>query len=204
MASETDLLNDALSQIGEVSIGSINDGTVNANYCLALYPPLLDSILRSHHWNFSLTRVSLSADVAAPVYEYAYAYTLPSDCLKVVAYAGGQTSTASTWLYDGVRTQPLPFKIEGRKLYSNEGVVYIQYVARKTNPSEWDALFYQVVATWLASKLAMAITKDARKSNALLQQAVTVLLPMALAVDGQEGSVEPFVTDDLLWGRALG
>jgi len=31
-----------------------------------------------------------------------------------------------------------------------------------------------------------------------------VLLPMALAVDGQEGSVEPFVTDDLLWGRALG
>lgn len=203
MATETDLLNDALSQIGEVSIGSINDGTVNANYCLALYPALLDSILRSHHWNFALTRVALSPDVTAPVYEYAYAYTLPSDCLKLVAYAGGNTSTPTLWLYDGIRVHPLPFKVEGRKLYSNEGLVYIQYIARKSNPSDWDALFYQVVATWLASKLAMAITKDARKSNALLQQAVTVLLPMAVAVDGQEGSVEPFQTDDLLWGRSL-
>ena len=203
MPSETDLLNDALSQIGEVSIGSISDGTTNADYCQALYPALLDSILRSHHWNFALTRVALSADVDTPVYEFAYQYTLPADCLKVVAYAGGDTSTVTMWYSEGYRAHPLPFKIEGRKLYSNDGVVYIQYLARKTNPAEWDALFYQVVATWLASKLAMAITKDAKKSNALLQQAVTVLLPMALAVDGQEGSIEPFHTDDLLWGRSL-
>lgn len=203
MASETDLLNDALSQIGEVGIGSINDGTVNANYCLALYPPLLDSIMRGHHWNFALTRVALSADVDTPVYEFAYQYTLPADCLKVVQYAGGNTSTVTTWYSEGYRAQPLPYKIEGRKLLSNDGLVYIQYIARKTNPAEWDGLFYQVVATWLASKLAMAITKDARKSNALLQQAVTVLLPMATAVDGQEGSIEPFQTDDLLWGRFL-
>lgn len=203
MSGETDLLNDALSQIGEVSIGSINDGTVNANHCLALYPALLDAILRSHHWNFAITLVALSPDVTAPVYEYAYAYTLPSDCLKVIAYAGGQTTTPILLIANGIPSQPLPFKIVGRKLYSNEGVVYIQYIARKSNPSDWDALFYQVVSTWLASKLAMAITKDARKSNALLQQAVTVLLPMALAVDGQEGSIEPFYTDDLLWGRSL-
>lgn len=203
MATETDLLNDALSQIGEVSIGSINDGTVNAYYCKALYPALLDSILRSHHWNFALTRVSLAADVTGPVYEYAYAYTLPSDLLKLVAYAGANTSTTITWTEGGVRAYPMPYKVEGRKLYSNEGTVYIQYIARKSNPSDWDALFYQVVSTWLASKLAMAITKDARKSSTLLQQAVTVLLPMALAVDGQEGSIEPFQTDDLLWGRSL-
>lgn len=203
MPSETDLLNDALSQIGEVGIGSIDDGTTNANYCKTLYPALLDSILRSHHWNFALKRMSLAQDVTAPVYEYNYAYTLPSDLLKLVAYAGANTSSSVMWWVDGVRVSPLPYKVEGRKLYSNEGTVWIQYISRVTNPSEWDALFYQVVATWLASKLAMAITKDARKSGTLLQQAVTVLLPMALAVDGQEGSTEPFITDDLLWGRSL-
>jgi len=201
--TETDLLNDALSQIGEVGIGSIDDGTTNANYCKTLYPALRDSILRSHHWNFAMVRVSLAQDVTPPVYEYAYSYTVPSDLLKLVAYAGGNTSTSTIWTADGMRAVQLPFKVEGRKLYSNDGTVWIQYVARVTNPSLWDALFYQTVSTWLASKLAMAITKDARKSSALLKQAMTVLLPMALAVDGQEGSVEPFQTDNLLWGRWL-
>jgi len=201
MPSQTDLLNDALSQIGEVGITAMDDGTTNATYCLTLYPALLDAILRSHHWNFALKRVSLAADVTGPVYEFAYAYTLPSDLLKLVAYAGG--ATASTVLTNVDGNSPMRFKVEGRKLYSNEATVYIQYIARISNPSEWDALFYQTVSTWLASKLAMAITKDARKSATLLQQAVTVLLPMALAVDGQEGSIEPFITDDLLWGRSL-
>jgi hypothetical protein len=62
-------------------------------------------------------------------------------------------------------------------------------------------MFYQVMASWLASKLCMAITKDVKLSTGLLGQARDILLPIATAVDGQEGSVEPYVVDDLLWGR---
>ena len=91
--------------------------------------------------------------------------------------------------------------MEGRKIYTNDGNVKIRYLRRVENPDEWDGLFYQVVATWLASKLSMAITKDAKMSAALMSSAVNVLLPLALAVDGQEDSVEPFFVDNLIVGR---
>ncbi len=39
------------------------------------------------------------------------------------------------------------------------------------------------------------------KAVDLLTMAERILWPLALAADGQEGSVEPQVVDDLLWGR---
>jgi hypothetical protein len=203
MADETDLLNDALSQCGASPITSISDGSINANHCQRFYPPLRDALLRMHHWNFALKWVQLAQDVTPPVAQFAYAYTLPSDCLKVINYGGSATAISSLSLIfpdSGIRVVTR-YKIEGRKLVSNDGTVYIQYLRRVTNPDEWDGLFYQVLSTWLASKLAMAITKDIKLSMGLLSQARDILLPLATASDGQEGSIEPYVVDDLLWGR---
>lgn len=202
MADETDLLNDALGQFGATTITSISDGSINANHCLRFYPSLRRALLRAHHWNFALKWVQLAQDVTPPTAGFAYAYTLPADCLKVVNYGGtAPTTSAIALVYpdSGIRVITR-YKIEGRKLVSNDGTVYIQYLRDVTNPDEWDGLFYQLVATWLASKLCMAIAKDAKLSFALFQQAQAMLMT-ATAVDGQEGSIEPYVVDDLLWGR---
>jgi len=203
MASETDLLNDSLGQIGALPVTAIDDGSVNANYCLRFYPTLRDSIIRSHHWNFALKWQQLSPDVTGPIADFAYAYTLPPYCLKVIDYGGNLPSTPPI-----VLTLPDPFyrylaryKIEGRKLVSNDGTAFIHYLRRVTNPDEWDPLMYQATAMWLASKLASAITKDLKLSNALLTQATQILMPLAMSVDGQEGSIEPYLVDDLIWGR---
>jgi len=145
----------------------------------------------------------LAQDTVAPLFGFAFAYTLPPDILKVTDYGGTNPSTTAVALsvLTGEIQNRVFYKIEGRKLLSNDGKAFIQYIRRVTNPDEWDPLFYQVVTTQLASKLALAITKDPKKAAQLLEMAVTVLLPQALAVDGQEGSVEPFVVDDLTWGR---
>jgi len=200
MPSEVDLLNDALSQIGASPIVSIDDGSVSANHCQRLYPALRDALIRSHHWNWAMTRVELAQDAIPPVTEFAFSYTLPADCLKIVEFAGSNLRTPdSIPLLDthGV----FLYKVEGRKLVTDYGTALIVYLARVTNPDLWDPLFYQVVATWLASKLASAIIKDDRKSSELLSKAVTVLMPLATAVDGQEGSVQPMISDSLTWGR---
>ena len=199
MPSETDCLNDALGQIGAARITAIDDGSSNANFCQTFYPALRDGLIRSAHWNFAMTRVELAQDVTAPLFEFAYSYGLPSDLLKVVEYNGANTDTTQLFIFG--RQVVSRYRVEGRHLLTNDGTVKLVYLRRVTNPDEWDALFYQVVTTWLASKLAFAITKDERKSSALLTQAINVLLPTALAVDGQENSVEPFRTDELLWGR---
>lgn len=199
MPSQTDVLNDALSQIGATVITGIDDGSINANHCKRMYPALLDDLLRSHHWNFAMRRAVLVADAAAPLFEFAFSYTLPTDSLKIVEYNGASLDTTNLSLFES--TTVSRYKIEGRKLLTNDGEVKIVYVARVTDPNVWDSLFYQVVAGWLASKLASAITKDARMARDLLQNTLSLLLPMALAVDGQEGTVEPFRADDLLRGR---
>lgn len=199
MASETDLLNDALGMIGASSISAIDEGSTNANWCQIFYPTLRDSLLRSHHWNFALTRVELSQDLATPAYEFAFSYTLPPDCLKVVEYVGG-TTTSTAYLVDS-QSVIKRYRIEGRKLLTNDGVVSIRYIQRVEDPDQFDPIFYQVLATHLASKLAMAILKDGKLALSLMEMATQLLLPIATAVDGQEDSVEPFQVDDLTWGR---
>ncbi len=202
MPSETDLANDALGMIGASAITSISDGSTNANYCLRFYPALRDGRLASHHWNFALTWVQLSPDVTGPIAGYAYAYTLPPDCLKVVNYGGTFTSYPSSFISANAPywRNLVSYKIEGRKLVSNDATAYVQYIRRITNPDEWAPLFYQGLSKELASKLAMAIPKDAKLAMALMQLAEQSFAT-AMAVDGQEGSTEPYVIDDLIWGR---
>lgn len=198
MPSETDLLNDSLGQIGAARITAIDDGSVNANHCQTFYPALRDSRLRSHHWKFSKTRVELAQDATPPLFEFAFAYTLPANSLKIIEYNGANLDTSNLSLFEAAAL--FRFKIEGRKLLTNDGVVKIVYLARVTDPNVWDGLFYQGLTAELASKLASAIAKDDKKSLALLQKAEH-LFSIAMAVDGQEGSVEPFRVDNLLWGR---
>lgn len=204
MPSETDLLNDALGQIGATPITAIDDGTVNANHCQRFYPTLRDGLLRTAHWNFAMKRVELAQEAVAPAFEFAYSYALPGDpyCLKVVEYNGDNPATGDgTDLTLLEARQLTKWRVEGRKLLTNDGTVKIVYVARITNPDEWDPIFYQLVSTWLAAKLANAIAKDNAMAKALLAQAVEILLPFAAAVDGQEGSVHPMAVTDLIDGR---
>lgn len=190
MPSVTDLLNDSLGQIGANTITAIDDGSHEANVCSALYPALLDSILRGHTWNFALTRVQLAQDAVAPVFGYTYAYSLPTDCLRIVEYNGALTAYG-----------PRRYKIEGRKLLTNDTSAYIRYIARVTDPNVWDAMFYQCVACWLASKLADAIPHDTKKAESLLQRAEQVLLPNAMAVDSQEEPLQKIPSRSLTIGR---
>lgn len=199
MAAETDFLNDALGQIGATRISNIDDGTENANHCLTFWPPLRKALLRSHHWNFAEARAQLALNVTAPAFEFSFSYALPSDLLKLKSYNSYAVNVYNfddpgPWMF----TQ---FKVEGRNLYTNDSSVLIVYVKDVADPNQWDALFYQAASTWLASKLALAIPKDAKMSANLLTMATGMLLPLALAVDGQEGPIQPLQSNDLIWGR---
>ncbi len=200
--SETDLFNAALGLVGASPIRSAGDGSQSSNLCLRFYTPLRNGLFRTARWNFAERRAQLAQLAQAPAFEFSYAYQLPADCVRVWEYNGAGVTASSSSLYyqTGVRHVPL-FKIEGRTLVSHDSQAFIIYTQKINNPSEWDPLFYQVVETWLASKLAAAIPKDMRKSAELLNQAVQVLLPFALAADGQEGSLAPFIADALTWGR---
>ena len=60
MATEVSICSNALRQLGDDPITSLTDDTERARLCNALYPDARDSVLRSHPFNFSITRASLT------------------------------------------------------------------------------------------------------------------------------------------------
>jgi len=197
--SETDLLNEALVTVGATRISAIDDGSINANHCQTFYPTTRDALLRMHHWNFATGRAQLSASVTPPLFEYTFAYPLPADFLKMREYNSNPVNSGGYIWWEGQWVSR--YVIESGSLLTNDTPVYILYTKRVVDPNIFDALFYQVLATWMASKLALAITKDHKKASDLLSMAMNLLLPSALSVDGQEGTVVPLISDSLTWGR---
>ncbi len=199
MPSQTDLLNESLARIGALRIGAIDDGSINANFCQTMYPGTRTALLRMHHWNFATARASLNLNVEVPPFEFQYSYKLPADWLKMREYNGGPVNTVGLTFWQGQWWAR--YVIEDKNLLSNDTSAFIVYTKEVVDCNQWDSLFYQTCVTMLAAKLADAIPKDSKKSNALLHEAMTLWLPAALAADGQEGTVIPFVTDELTRGR---
>jgi hypothetical protein len=201
MASETDFLNNALGMAGTRRISSIDENTVEAGWCRTYYPSLRRATQRMANWKFNGARLQLTLDSTAPAFGMAYSFSLPSTLLKLRVYNGIQLNIAfvddpTLWQFQGGS-----WRIEGRRLYANDAAVFIEYNQDVSNPDLWDALYYEMLAAWLASKLSLAISKDTSLAKSLLEQAMGTWMPMALAVDGQEQSVPIYQSDNLVWGR---
>ena len=199
-ASEADLLNGALARIGAVRIVSIDDAVTTARWCKTLYPPLRRRAFSMHFWTFAEWRDQLAQVTPKPEFEFAFAYSLPADFIRIKEYNGALVDlSAVDPLYQFQITGR--YKIEDQFLYTNDGEVKIVYTRDVENPARWSGFFFEFVKVYLASELCYAINKDDRKASALLQEALTVHLPMAAAVDSQQGTITPYRSDDLIWGR---
>lgn len=200
MASETDLLNDALGQAGLPSITSLSaPNEPNAQWCRTFYPETRRGFLRAYRPNFSHARAQLQANATPPPFEFTTAWDLPANYLMLITYNGGATTAAN--MDPDWRGVPVSWKIEGGQILSNDPVALIKYVKDQPNTLLWDPLCCQVVAAILSSKLIAAVWKDITKSQAKMKEAMELWLPMATAADGQSNSTEPFVVDDLTHGR---
>jgi hypothetical protein len=85
MATETELVNSALRKIGAQRILDIADEVPSAGIASDVLTQERDYLLRSHNWNFAITRRKLSRLSDAPPFEFEYAFTTPSDCMRIVS-----------------------------------------------------------------------------------------------------------------------
>ena len=162
MASVVDICNSALNLLGASTISALTDDSKNARLCNQRYEPVRNRIFRSHAWNCLTKRVQLALDSAAPVVEYANQYTLPSDCLRVLKVHTGAT--------DSIETQ-IDYKVEGRKIKTNEGTIYLIYVALITDPNIYDTYLQETISHQLAADLAYAVTNNATLANNYMTRA---------------------------------
>ena len=162
MASTVDMCNSALNLLGASTISSLTEDTKNARLCNQRFEPIRDRVFRSHNWNCLIIRVQLAQDSTAPVVEYSYAYTLPTDCLRVLKIHNGST--------DSIKSA-LDYKIEGRKVVTDETTIYLVYIALITDPNEFDSYLREAISHQLAADICYAITNNSTLANNYMTRA---------------------------------
>lgn len=182
-ASEVAIVNRALSYLGAQTVISLDDGTANSERMKAQLPSTRDAVLRSYPWNCATRRVLLPALSTAPAFEFARAYQLPADCLRVIA-------TEDDVLYN------VKWRIEGRALLTDAGApLALRYIAQITDPSQLDAMLADAISARLAADLCFAITQNASLVQAMSQMAENLHM-RARRIDAREASQDEVVRAD--------
>lgn len=189
MASTVDICNRALQKLGAERIISLTQNSTSARACNLAYESVRDAELRAHAWNFAIKRVQLAADAAAPSYGYDYAYTLPSDCLRLLPNDHNE----------GV--YPRDWKVEGRKILTNESApLKIRYIRRITDTTQYDATFVEALASRMAIEMCEELTQSNSKRQ-LAQDEYRAAIREARKMNAFENPPVEQQTDDWLTAR---
>ena len=179
MASAVDIANSALNLLGASTISAFTDDSKNARLINQRYENVRNRVFRSHAWNCLHKRVQLAQNSTAPVIEYTYAYALPSDCLRVLKVHNGTTDSIQS---------AIDYKLEGRNIVTDEGTVYLIYVALDTDPNNYDSYLQESISHQLAADLCYAITNNATLANNYMVRA-DERLREARFIDATENSL---------------
>jgi len=194
MPSVVDICNEAMDLLGAATITSLTENSKEARLCNRRFDTVRDAVLRSHPWNTAVTRAEIARDSTAPAFGFTYQYTMPTDpyCLRVLSFWNSNVDNEVA-AYDS----QVMYKIEGRKILSNEGTCKITYIGRVTDTEQFDPMLSNTIAHRLAAETAYAITGSttvAQQMQALYEQR----LREARSMDGMEGYPDKIIADDFV------
>jgi hypothetical protein len=159
--------------IGASNIISLTEDSRAARVCNQRFEFVRDAVMRAHPWNCLIVRTSLAADSDTPAFEFDHQHTLPTDpyCLRVLRPQDPDTV----------------FRVEGRKIISSTTPFKMIYVARITDPNEYDQLLIESIAARLAADVSYALVNSASLSQMLMAMYESKLSE-ARFVDATEGT----------------
>lgn len=152
MPGRIDIVNMALTRLGEKPIAALTEDTELADIVEANYEGVLDSLLCEHDWSFAKKKVQLARLAVAPVNEWAYAYQLPADRIGPPLNIYDSTGT-------GIRPAGDYEVFGGDQVHTDYETVVAEYPFRP-DESLLPPMFVQALADRLAHKLALSITDD--------------------------------------------
>lgn len=178
MASEVDIVNIALSHLGDTAnVSSIDppEGSAQAQHCARFYPIARDALLEMHTWSFATKRIVLPL-LSDSLEQWKYVYQAPSDALNLIAVLAPDamddysqdlpvpyTQVGIVNTGQGLYT-PQPFEVETLQdgtsvIYSNQEDATLRYTVKITDTTKFSPLFTSALTHLLASYLAGPILK---------------------------------------------
>ena len=168
MASQVEVVNAALTLLGEARITSIDDDVKAARESKALLDINRDSLMAGYNWSFAMARASLIASADAPAFGYDNEFPLPSNpyCLRILQ-VGDTFVGVDMANYRSSSTEE--FQIEGRSILTNMSApLHLRYVRRVTDTAQWSPNFVKAFAAYMAVDLAEPLTQsDTKRGRAL-------------------------------------
>lgn len=181
MATSVSICSNALLALGVSPIADFNEATDRARICANLYPTLRNEVLRAHTWKSAVARVQLSPLADVPVYGPRNKFLLPSDWVRTMKVGGYGDFAAD-------------FVQEGRYILSDSTPLFLRYVRRNENESEWDDMLISIMQMRVMWAICYAITKSTTLRDTLRQE-YQQALAMAKSVDSM-GAPTDMVAED--------
>tara|TARA_R110002020_G_scaffold379230_1_gene590394 strand:+ start:3234 stop:3827 length:594 start_codon:yes stop_codon:yes gene_type:complete len=180
MPSKVDVANRALRMVGATRITSFTQGTPSANAVNDIYDEILKELLASAKWKFAKKRSNLARSSTTPVYEFDYAYAMPSDWLRTIDVHDNDNGTGNFEYREGqVGSQNV--------LETDSEQVYLTYVYFEQDPNLMTSTFRSALSTALGRDLAVPLSESGTLQTRLESRATRTLFK-AMSVDAT-GSV---------------
>jgi hypothetical protein len=182
--SELGICNSALIKLGVEKISALDNSTRQGAIMSEQYAKIRDSLLYDHPWNFAMKRITSTANVTVPEYEFGYTHDLPSDCLRV-----WNTEYAEDF-----------YQVEGRSLLTDNQTIKIKYVSQVTDPTKFTPAFAEALALKLAADTCYALVQSNSLKQTYLNE-MQMYLPSVRSVDAQENPSYPLEQDIFINSR---
>lgn len=161
--SAVEICNMALSDVPAKRIVSLDDTTVAAEACKREFTQAVEELMEMGEWGFARRRAILT-----PLTDtrpgWAGAFAQPNDMafpIRIVPVEGGATLPGRS----------LPFDFADGVIWSHSDAVALEYVTKTPAFSKMTAMFRRGLATVLASRIVMDITRDPARKAELMQEA---------------------------------
>lgn len=205
-ATVVEIVNLALSRLGESHIVALTDVSKPAREANLVYQTVKDSLLAGHNWSFAKTRAILTATATVPSFEYGLTYDLPADCLRVL-FVGDYYVGVDMVDYRGMPTEL--FTIEGRQILTDLGTktapstgnkLNIRYVKKEDDVTKFSANFTAALSAKLAEVLAEPLTQSETK-RARAEQAFKDEIKLAIRANAIELPPQRLADDEWILSR---
>jgi hypothetical protein len=203
--AEARICNRALARIGQLQqIVSLDQASAIARACKALYADSRDATLEARDWPFARRRSVLGAIADGQRGGWAYAYTLPADCIAPRYIEPNQNNLDD----DDVLIAPadilglvsgnrgIAFETEddaalGRVLLTDQPDAELVYTARIEAVPRFTSTFVDALSYKLASDLALSVAKRPPLAEALQREFELTLARAAAASSKQQKPRRP-------------
>lgn len=163
ITNSTELVNVALTRLGEAPISSISGSDDKSTLVANQYEIVRTSVLARRTWRFARKKAKLSKLSAAPVNEYDNAFQLPPDLIH-----------GPFAVYDSESSNVRPvhgWELFGNEILANFDTCVIDYGADVTDVQRWPAYFRELIVLAMCASLAAEITDSDGLTSEFYQRA---------------------------------